>query len=82
MGGLGKHMSHEDKEFFDSKKKKIKCKNCKYYDDGCGNGEYCSGINAGPPSCDHPNNKKHKYDTPNGSNTERPEWCPKLKKNK
>lgn len=24
---------------------------CAFYDDGCGNGGYCSGMNAGPPSC-------------------------------
>ena len=24
---------------------------CRYYDDGVGNGGYCSGMNAGPPTC-------------------------------
>lgn len=59
---------------------KLKCSNCKYFDDGHGNGEYCSGINAGPPSCNHPKNIKHKYDYPSGEF--RPDWCPKLKTNK
>lgn len=35
-------------------------KKCKYYDDGHGNGSYCSGSHCGPPSC----NKTKGYFTP------------------
>lgn len=31
---------------------------CRFYDDGHGNGEYCSGMNAGPPSCSLKGNEK------------------------
>lgn len=33
---------------------------CYFYDNGCGNGEYCSGMDAGPPSC----NLSKNYITP------------------
>ena len=39
---------------------------CKFYDDGCGNGDYCSGMNAGPPNCSYPNNSLKSYPKCNG----------------
>lgn len=39
---------------------------CNFYDDGCGNGGYCSGMNAGPPGCSFPKNKLKSYPKCNG----------------
>ena len=39
---------------------------CVYYDDGVGNGGYCSGMNASPPSCKFPKNNLNYYPKCNG----------------
>lgn len=31
---------------------------CRFFDDGVGNGGYCSGMNAGPPTCNLGGNEK------------------------
>lgn len=49
------------------------CGTCSCYDDGHGNGGYCSGMDVGPPSCRHPHNTDHK--TPTNSKIV-PKWCP------
>jgi hypothetical protein len=38
---------------------------CRFYDDGIGNGGYCSGMNAGPPSCSLNGNEKCNGNTKN-----------------
>lgn len=50
------------------------CKDCPFYDDGHGNGSYCSGMDVGPSSCKHPQNKKRGR-SPNNEKSI-PKWCP------
>ena len=36
---------------------------CRFYDDGCGNGGYCSSMSVNPPSCSLDGDIKCKGDT-------------------
>lgn len=49
------------------------CKTCAFYDDGCGNGAYQSGMDAHEKACKHPKNISHKI--PKSANN-LPVWCP------
>lgn len=49
------------------------CLSCAFYNDGHGNGGYCSGMDVSEASCNHPNNTKHNVPV---KPEQIPSWCP------